>query len=352
MTPGADRSGTAALSLCVGVERWPIRGGFTIARGAKGSADVVAVTLTDASGHYGRGEAVPYARYGESLEGVTAAIEALRPALADGLDRCGLQTALPAGAARAAVDAAFWDLDARRQGRPVWQIADLDAPQPIRTARTIALAEPETMARAAAALSPSAETLLKLKLGRPDTDAERLSAVRAAAPEARLVVDVNEGWSRDDLARLGPVCADHGVDLLEQPLPADDRGPVRAPVPLCADETFQGTDPLATLPAGYDAVNLKLDKAGGLTGAWALLAAVEARGLSIFLGCMVATSLALAPAMMLASRARWVDLDGAWLLDTDRAPGLAYDAAGWVSYPAHGLWGDGAPGPLPVSSGL
>ncbi|MBK5920584.1 dipeptide epimerase [Rhodothalassium salexigens] len=329
-----------ALKVHRAVERWPIRGSFTIARGRRAVAETVVVTLRDAAGNSGRGEAVPYGRYGETPASVLAAVDAVTPALAEGAGRDALMSLMPAGAARAAADAALWDLEAHRTGRPVWSLASVPEPQPVATARTVSLDTPDAMAAAARALARDGAPLVKLKLGRPADDADRLRAVRAAAPGARLVADVNEGWQAADLARLGPVCAEVGLELLEQPLPAGADATIAAPVPLCADESLHGHDPFDALPPGYGAVNLKLDKAGGLTRALALADAAAARGLDLFLGCMVATSLALAPALLLAHRARWVDLDGAWLLSRDRAPGLLYSGS-VVAPAAPGLWGDG-----------
>jgi L-alanine-DL-glutamate epimerase-like enolase superfamily enzyme len=327
------------LTLSVTVERWPIAGAFTISRGAKTEAVVVVAELSDGRAR-GRGECVPYARYGESVESVHAAIEALRPPLAAGLTRAGLQQAMPAGAARNALDCALWDLEAKRSGQPVHALAGLAAPRECTTAYTISLATPEAMAAAAA--KSAARTLLKVKLGGGDgADGARIAAVRAAAPRAALIVDANEGWSADDLAANLAACAQAGVALVEQPLPEDrDRalGDVRRIVPVCADESAHDRASLARLAGKYDLVNIKLDKAGGLTEALAMTEEAGRMGLAVMAGCMVATSLAMAPAMLVAQAARYVDLDGPLLLAKDRPDGLTYRDS-LVDPPLPALWG-------------
>ena len=326
-----------ATSLKVTVERWPIAGAFTISRGAKTEAVVVVVELGEGKAR-GRGECVPYARYGESTDNVTAQIEAMRPRLAAGLSRAALQEAMPPGAARNALDCAFWDLEAKRAGRAVHELAGLPAPQPLTTAFTISLGTPETMAEAAAKAAQRA--LLKIKLG-GDGDAARISAVRTAAPNAMLIVDANEGWTEDNLAANLEACANAGVVLVEQPLP-DGRdaalGRITRPIPVCADESAHDRSSLAALIGKYDAVNIKLDKTGGLTEALAMASEASRLGLTIMAGCMVATSLAMAPAVLLAQSARFVDLDGPLLLAKDRPDGLIYrDSLVCPSTPA--LWG-------------
>jgi len=326
-----------ATSLKVTVERWPIAGAFTISRGAKTEAVVVVVELGEGKAR-GRGECVPYARYGESPDNVTAQIEAMRPRLAAGLSRAALQEAMPPGAARNALDCAFWDLEAKRAGRAVHELAGLPAPQPLTTAFTISLGTPETMAEAAAKAAQRA--LLKIKLG-GDGDAARISAVRTAAPNAMLIVDANEGWTEDNLAANLEACANAGVVLVEQPLP-DGRdaalGRITRPIPVCADESAHDRSSLAALIGKYDAVNIKLDKTGGLTEALAMASEASRLGLTIMAGCMVATSLAMAPAVLLAQSARFVDLDGPLLLARDRPDGLIYrDSLVCPSTPA--LWG-------------
>ncbi len=323
-------------------ESWPLSGSFTISRGTRTTAEVVVVelSLSEADGRVtsGRGECVPYARYGESIVGVVAAIESMRPRIEDGLDRLGLQQALPAGAARNALDCAFWDLEAKRAGRPVWALLGLSAPAPVTTAFTLSLDTPEAMGRAAA--ENAARPLLKLKLSGPD-DLARIEAVRENAPAARLIVDANEGWSLDDYVELAPKLAGLGVDLIEQPLPAGKDAALagmRRPVPVCADESCHDSASLAGLAGLYDAVNIKLDKTGGLTEALELKDAAGAQGYEIMVGCMLATSLAMAPATLVAQGARFVDLDGPLLLDRDRAEGLNYEDS-LLHPPEPALWG-------------
>jgi len=326
-----------ALTLSFAVERWPIAGAFAISRGAKTEAVVVVAELGDGN-MTGRGECVPYARYGESVASVAAAIEAMRPALAAGLTREGLQTAMPPGAARNALDCAFWDLQAKRSGRRVHELAGLPAPQPLTTAFTISLAAPAEMAAAAAKVHKRA--LLKVKLG-GDGDAARIAAVRAAAPRATLIVDANEGWNDGNLAVHLAACAAAGVVLVEQPLPEgrdQALAGLKRPIPVCADESVHDRCSLAALAGKYDAVNIKLDKTGGLTEALVLAEQAALAGFTIMAGCMVATSLAMAPAMLLAQRARFVDLDGPLLLTRDRADGLRY-VDSLVYPPTPALWG-------------
>ena len=326
---------TLRLTLCE--ERWPIAGAFRIARGAKTEAATLVVEVTDGV-HRGRGEAVPYARYGEALDTAAAAIRAVQDRIETEADRASLQALLPPGAARNAVDCALWDLEAKRAGRPAWALAGLGEPRPVTTCFTISLDTPEAMAAAAAAVPD--RPLLKLKLG-AEGDVARVAAVRAARPEATLVADANEGWSPADLAANGPALAALGVAMIEQPLPATDDAPLEAlprAVPLCADESFRGRSSLAALRRRYDAVNVKLDKAGGLTEALAEVEAARALGLEVMVGCMVATSLAMAPAFLLTARAAIVDLDGPLLLSHDRAPGIRYDGATMFP-PSPELWG-------------
>jgi len=325
------------LSLSLAVERWPIRGAFTISRGAKREAVVVVAELGDGMAR-GRGECVPYARYGESVEGVVAQIEALRAPLAVGLSREALQQALPAGAARNALDCAFWDLAAKRSRRSVYELAGLPAPQPLTTAFTLSLDTPEAMAAAAA--KSAWRALLKVKLGAPG-DAERIAAVRAAAPQSMLIVDANEGWDAGNLAGNLEACARAGVALIEQPLSAqadDALATIPHEVPICADESARDCRSLMALAGKYDAVNIKLDKAGGLSEGLAMAAEAERGGLTVMVGCMVATSLAMAPAVLLAQAARYVDLDGPLLLAADRPDGLRYRDS-LVDPPSPALWG-------------
>jgi L-alanine-DL-glutamate epimerase-like enolase superfamily enzyme len=325
------------LSLSVAVERWPIAGSFAISRGAKTEAAVVVAALFDGR-HRGRGECVPYGRYGETLEAVAAEITALGPRIARGLDREGLQAAMPPGAARNALDCAFWDLAAKQSGRPAHELAGLPPLVPLLTAYTISLAAPQAMA--AAAEKVAGRALLKIKLGGPD-DPARIAAVRRAAPRCELIVDANEGWTPDNLVENLAACADAGVTLLEQPLPAgrdDALARIKRPLPVCADESVHASSSLAALTGKYDAVNIKLDKTGGLTEALAMARQAEQLGFALMAGCMVATSLAMAPAILVAQRARVVDLDGALLLARDRPHGLRYeDSRVHPGTPA--LWG-------------
>ena len=328
-----------AMALSIEHESWPLKQAFTIARGSKCNAELVVVEVSDGD-RTGRGECTPYPRYGESLDSVIAQLKATRGFLAGGrCDRHALGALLPPGAARNALDCALWELEARHAGRPVWWCAELPEPEPRQTAVTISLDAPDAMALAALELSDV--PLLKVKLGQPDQDAQRLRAVRAAAPVARLIVDANEGWSLEDLERLAPVCADVGVEMVEQPLPADADSMLigrRLPVPLCADESCHVADDVDRLADRYQAINVKLDKAGGLTEAIALVEAARAAGLKVMVGCMVATSLSMAPAYLLAALADYVDLDGPVLLARDREPGFEYDQ-GMIRLPAGSVWG-------------
>jgi L-Ala-D/L-Glu epimerase len=337
---GSEINGAGAkgrLNLVVEVERWPITGGFTIARGSKHEAVVVVASISDGR-DTGRGECVPYGRYGESVEGVVAAIEACAGAFRRGVSRAELASLLPAGAARNGLDCALWDLEAKRSGRRAASLAGLGPLHRVATAFTLSLGTPEAMA--ARAREASAYPLLKLKLG-GDGDAERLAAVREAVPNARLIADANEAWQPDDLESLLAAAAASGVELVEQPLPAGGDELLEAiarPVPVCADESVHDRASLATIARRYDAVNIKLDKTGGLTEALLVAARARALGLKIMMGSMVATSLSMAPALLLAQDADWVDLDGPLLLARDRVPGLTYEA-GLISPPPPELWG-------------
>jgi len=325
------------LTLALAAERWPIAGSFAISRGAKTEAAVVVAELGDGKAR-GRGECVPYGRYGESLDSVLAQLRAMAPRLSAGLDRKALQKAMPPGAARNALDCAFWDLEAKQAGRPVHEMAGLPAPHPLTTAYTISLAEPAAMAEAAARAASRA--LLKIKLGAPG-DPERIAAVRAAAPLVALIVDANEGWDPRSLETNMAACAQAGVRLIEQPLPdqCDDAlASLERAVPICADESAHDRASLARLAGKYDAVNIKLDKAGGLTEGLAIMAEAKRLGLATMAGCMVATSLAMAPALLLAQQADYVDLDGPLLLAKDRPGGLRY-VQSLVYPPTPALWG-------------
>ncbi|MEE8271471.1 MAG: N-acetyl-D-Glu racemase DgcA [Alphaproteobacteria bacterium] len=323
--------------LTVREESWPIRGAFTISRGSRTEARVVLAEIAE-DGAVGRGECVPYPRYGETVDGVLTAIAAVGAEIAAGMDRAALQRALPPGAARNAVDCALWDLEAKRAGRPVWQLAGAPPPAPLVTAVTISLGEVNAMAEAARAQSH--RPLLKLKLTGAG-DLERVRAVRAAAPDSRLIVDANEAWTVDHLATFAQAFAELGVEVIEQPLPAGDDGALAGfacPVPLCADESCHDTASLAGLAGKYTMVNIKLDKAGGLTEALRLRGAARAAGLAVMVGCMLGTSLAMAPAVLVGQGADLVDLDGPLLLARDRDPGLAIDGVR-IQPPDPALWG-------------
>ncbi len=306
---------------------------FTISRGSRSEAHVLTVTVTE-GGHKGWGECVPYARYGETLDSVSDQIAGL-PAM---FDRAGLYDLLPAGAARNAVDCAMWDLAAKQAGKRVWDLTGLEPPRPQITAYTLSLETPEVMQAQAA--QNAHRPLLKIKLGTPD-DMPRLEAVRKGAPAARIIVDANEGWSADVYTDLAPHLVRLGVDLVEQPLPAgeDDAliGMAR-PVPVCADESCHDRASLAALKGKYDVVNIKLDKTGGLTEALALKDAALAQGYGVMVGCMVGSSLAMAPAVLVAQGAAVVDLDGPLLLAEDREHALTFDENG-VHPPDAALWG-------------
>jgi len=319
------------------VEHFPIAGSFTISRGSKTTASVVTCHVSDA-GSAGTGECVPYARYGETIDSVLAEIEAIRPRIEAGLDREELRQTMKAGAARNAVDCALWDLEAKSAGQRAFAIANLAEPAPLTTAYTISLGEPETMAVQAGQYAHRA--LLKVKVGTAD-DASRIRAVRAAAPDSAIILDANEGWTDANLAYHFAVCAESGVSLVEQPLPAGQDGllaSIHRPVPVCADESVHKTEDLPKLAGLYDAVNIKLDKTGGLTEALRMRDAARALNLKIMVGCMVGTSLGMAPAVLLAQGAEFVDLDGPLLLARDREPGLRYEAS-LVFPPLPALWG-------------
>lgn len=318
------------------VEKWPISGTFNISRGAKTEAAVIVAEIADGP-HTGRGECVPYPRYGESVESVGSQIEKLVSAIAEGMSREQLQLALKAGAARNAIDCALWDLEAKRAGKPAAKLARVPGLTPVTTAYTLSLDTPTNMAAAA---KQSARFVLKLKLG-GDGDIARLRAIRAAVPDATLIADANEGWSPANLEENLRACAETKVALVEQPLPAGEDEILRdieRCVPICADESFHERTSFAAIEGKYDAVNIKLDKTGGLTEALLVADEAEARGLSIMIGCMVATSLSMAPALMLAGRAKFVDLDGPLLLAKDREHGLRYDGS-TVFPPEPALWG-------------
>ncbi|HGG06772.1 MAG TPA: dipeptide epimerase [Aliiroseovarius sp.] len=306
---------------------------FTISRGSRTEARVLTVRISDGAVQ-GWGECVPYARYGETLDSVTDEITGLP----DNFDRQSLYDLLPAGAARNAVDCALWDLEAKRAGKRVWELAGLPVPGPEITAYTLSLATPAEMQ--AQAEKNAFRPLLKIKLGTPD-DMARLEAVRAGAPASRIIVDANEGWSADVYTDLAPHLVRLGVDLVEQPLPAGEDDALigmQRPVPVCADESAHDRASLSRLKGKYDVVNIKLDKTGGLTEALALRDAALAEGYKVMVGCMVGSSLAMAPATLVAQGAMVTDLDGPLLLAEDRENPLHFDTAG-VHPPKPELWG-------------
>jgi len=316
---------------------WPMKGVFTISRGSRTEQEVLVVELSDGQ-RRGRGECVPYKRYGETFESVMTEIESLRGSLAAGLDRQALKDLLPAGAARNGLDCALWDLEAKQTGRRVWDILGLPEPQGIVSAYTLSLDTPEKMGEAAK--ENAARPLLKLKLSGPE-DLERVRAVRANAPESDIIVDANEGWEIEDYRRLAPELVSLRVSMIEQPLHADKDEALRGeprPVKLCADESCHDRSSLPALKGKYDVVNVKLDKAGGLTEALDLKRAAEAEGYGIMVGCMMATSLAMAPAMLVAEGADYVDLDGPLWLAEDQQPAIAFSGS-IMAAPEAALWG-------------
>ena len=323
--------------ISVESERFPIAGSFTISRGSKTEAEVLICTITDGK-HTGRGECVPYRRYGETIQTVRDAIEAVRVEIANGATREALIGVMPAGAARNAVDCALWDLEAKSTGRRVHTAICRRPPRPIETAFTLSLGEPEAMA--AEARANAARPLLKVKVGGTG-DIARIRAVVDAAPDSRIILDANEGWTEENIRENLAAAAELGIALIEQPLPAGRDtllGNIPHPVPICADESVHTAADLPALVGLYDAVNIKLDKAGGLTAALALRDRARELGFGVMVGCMVGSSLAMAPAVLLAQDADFVDLDGPLLLARDRTPGLIYEGS-LVSAPNPDLWG-------------
>jgi L-alanine-DL-glutamate epimerase-like enolase superfamily enzyme len=319
------------------IEIFPIAGLFTISRGSKSQAEVITCTITE-NGIAGRGECVPYRRYGETVEGVLNEIEAMAGAVAKGLTRLDLQAAMKPGAARNAIDCALWDLDAKLSGQRVAEMIGATSTKPLVTAFTLSLGEPEVMAEEAR--RNATRPLLKIKLGTED-DESRMRAVARGAPNARIIVDANEGWTPDNLVRHMQIAAEVGVALIEQPLPAGQDAAlagIQRLVPVCADESVHATGDLAALADRYDAVNIKLDKTGGLTEALAMKREAQRLGFSVMIGCMVGTSLAMAPAVLLAGDAAYADLDGPLLLARERENGLRYEGS-LVYPPEASLWG-------------
>ncbi len=325
--------------LIVEQQSWPIAGSFTISRGSKTQADVIVCTLVR-DGATGRGECVPYRRYGETLESVTAQIEAARAAIEAGVDQYELQNIMSSGAARNAVDCALWDLAAKLQGKPVTSLLrTVDwSPEPVTTAVTVSLGTPQEMAAATRKLAGN--PLIKVKLG-GEGDEQRIAAVCEAAQGARIILDANEAWRPDTVSELMLVAARHGVALIEQPLPAGQDDILREiphPVPICADESAHSADDLWRLRELYDCINIKLDKTGGLTAGFAMETIARSLGFSVMVGCMVGTSLGMAPAVLLAQDAEYADLDGPLILAKDREHGLRY-SDGKVFPATRELWG-------------
>ena len=321
------------MTLSVTADRFALAEVFTISRGSKTHAEVLTVRAFD-GGAMGQGECVPYARYGESLESVTTEIESLP----DGIARHDLQDALPAGAARNAVDCALWDVHSKRTGTPVWKLAGLARPRPVVTAFTLSLDTPQAMEEAAR--RHAHRPLLKIKLGTPD-DMARLEAVRRGAPKSAIIIDANEGWTAEVYGDLAPHLTRLGVALVEQPLPAGEDGmlaEIERPLPVCADESCHDRASLDALVGKYDAINIKLDKTGGLTEALALRDTAREAGFRVMVGCMVGSSLAMAPAVLLAQGADVVDLDGPLLLAEDRDHPLRIEGS-TIHPPTPELWG-------------
>lgn len=317
-------------------EIWPLKEVFRISRGSHTEARVVVVKVNDGK-NTGRGEGVPIARYNQTIDSVIAQIESIKTVR--DLDRDKLQHLLPPDAARNALDCALWDLEAKRSGKRVWELANIPIVPEVETSFTISLDAPNKMATAAKAAANS--PLLKLKLGGDDLDLARIEAVHEAAPTARLLIDANESWSPEHYRKLAPALKELGVELIEQPFPANADEVLETlehPVPVCADESCHTSTDLSRLRNRYEMVNVKLDKTGGLTEALRLTNRAREIGFKLLIGCMVCTSLGLAPARLLASAADWIDLDGALLLARDRHHGLSYQN-GKVEMPLRELWG-------------
>jgi len=317
-------------------EVWPLREPFRISRGSRTEAQVVLVTVGDDE-HVGRGEGVPIKRYGQSAESVLAQIESIKAE--KNLDRQRLQQLLPAGAARNALDCALWDLEAKTSGKRVWELANVPIVPEVETSFTISLDTPEKMAAAAAVAAEL--PILKLKLQGDDLDLARVKGVRESAPAARLLLDANESWSPEHYRKIVPELHELGVELIEQPFPANADEVLENldhPIPVCADESCHTTADLRRLTNRYDMINVKLDKTGGLTEALRLCDRARDSGFKLLIGCMVCTSLGIAPARLLASNADLVDLDGPLLLGRDREHGLAY-TNGRLALPSAQLWG-------------
>ena len=325
-------------SLNIHTEAWPLAGAFRISRGTRRVSDVLMVEVNDGN-YVGRGECFPYARYGEDIDSVQKQLNSVRSEIEHGLDRQALLNVLAPGAARNAVDCALWDLEAKRAGVRVWDLADLPAPEPVTTVYTLGVDEPAIMGERAR------ENLdrprLKLKMTGDGADLERVRNIHKNAPNARLVVDANEGWTIEQYLEYAPQFKELGVEMIEQPLPSTDDeqlSGVDRPIPVCADESCHDRATLKSLVGKYDMINIKLDKTGGLTEGLNLRDAALKQGLSIMVGCMIGTSLAMAPGILVAQEAAIVDLDGPLLLAEDRAPGLSFTGS-IIHPPETRLWG-------------
>jgi L-alanine-DL-glutamate epimerase-like enolase superfamily enzyme len=324
------------LSIDAREETWTLKETFRISRGSCTEARVVVVTISDGK-YIGHGEGIPLARYNQSIASVLAQIGSITGE--KDLDRQGLQELLPAGAARNALDCALWDLEAKASGKRAWELANISIIPEVETSFTISLDTPEEMS--AAAKANAKLPILKMKLGGDDLDLSRVQAVRKTAPAARLLIDANESWSPSHYREIVPALKESGVELVEQPFPAHADEVLETldhPIPVCADESCHTTADLPRLTNRYEVINVKLDKTGGLTEALRLCSRTEGSGLKLLIGCMVCTSLAIAPARLLASTAQWVDLDGALLLARDRHYEIPYDN-GKIGIPARELWG-------------
>ncbi|WP_407066954.1 N-acetyl-D-Glu racemase DgcA [Hohaiivirga grylli] len=323
------------------IDHFPLKEPFVISRGTRTEAIVVTVELTDLNNQkIGRGECTPYARYGESVDSVIAQIENIRPSVENGISHEALSRIIPAGAARNAIDNALWDLEAKVTGIPAHITAGAKDWAPVTTAFTISIGTPEVMNKSA--VKAADRPLLKVKLGGGDNlDIERIKAVRSGAPNATLIADANEGWTENNLPEHFLACSDAGYAMIEQPLPAELDHILKTidkPVPLCADESAHRREALPTLVGIYDLVNIKLDKTGGLYEALSVANEVQQLGMDIMVGCMLGSSLAMAPAMILASKAKYVDLDGPLLLSADRTPPLHCEQS-LLYPPTPELWG-------------
>ena len=325
-------------SFNIHIEAWPLAGAFRISRGTRKVSDVLMVEVNDGN-YVGRGECFPYARYGEDIDSVQKQLNSVRSEIEHGLDRQALLNVLAPGAARNAVDCALWDLEAKRAGVRVWDLANLPAPEPVTTVYTLGVDEPAIMGERAR--ENSDRPRLKLKMTGDGADLERVRNIHKNAPNARLVVDANEGWTIEQYLEYAPQFKELGVEMIEQPLPSTDDeqlSGVDRPIPVCADESCHDRTTLKSLVGKYDMINIKLDKTGGLTEALNLRDAALKQGLSIMVGCMIGTSLAMAPGILVAQEAAIVDLDGPLLLAEDRAPGLSFTGS-IIHPPETRLWG-------------